>query len=127
MKNIMMNKVRFQFMGFGAIIFLMFLSSCTPKMEATMTSAVAWDKMDVALRADIRRNLVTDSDSTLVVLAEVTEDRDEFVADLNADDVQVQTRFGAIWTLRGNAQSLANASGKDFVKRMELSQKRRTS
>lgn len=122
-----MIKSTFHRIGFSIILLFTVLSSCTQKIETTMTNNVAWEKMDVALRSELRANLEAKSDTTFVVLAEVTENNDGFESDLNTIDVVVQTRVGVIWTLSGNSQSLANASRKAFVKRMELSQKRRTS
>lgn len=122
-----MIKSTFHRIGFSIILLFTVLSSCTQKIETTMTNNVAWEKMDVALRSELRANLEAKSDTTFVVLAEVTENNDGFESDLNTIDVVVQTRVGVIWTLSGNSQSLANASRKAFVKRLELSQKRRTS
>lgn len=92
-----------------------------------MTSSAAWEKMDASLRTEIRGNMESGNNAALTVLARVTEDNEEFVSALNAIDIDVLSRIGTVWTLRGNAQSLAQASREEFVKRMELSQVRSTS
>lgn len=114
---------------FGTILLLMALNSCTHKIENTVTSAhaVCWAKMDASLRSEVRGGLEANSDTSFVVFAELTDDDNAYVSDFVTIDVEVQSRAGVIWTLKGNAQSLTKASCKEFVKRMELSQKRRTS
>jgi len=114
-------------LGFGTIFLLVVLNACSQKMENVMTNTIAWEKMDASLRSELRAGLEANSDTTFVVFAEMTDNNDEFASELIAIDVEVQSRAGVIWTLRGNAQSFANASSKVFVKRMELSQRRRTS
>jgi ERCC4-related helicase len=110
-------------------ILIVFLStvllSCAQKKETTMNNSVNWDKMDVSLRSELRDKLGNDSDSTIVVLASVSEDNDAFVDELEALGIQVRSRIGVVWTLVGNAASMAQASGKEYINRMELSQQRR--
>lgn len=91
-----------------------------------MLSDGNWDKMDTALRSELRSNVAADSDALVVVFAEVIENSDAHAAELEAMGIQVQTRTGSIWILRGNAASLVQASDKEFIKRLELSQQRRT-
>ncbi len=122
-----MPKKSLPIIGFWAVLFLMVLNACNQKMETTMTSSAAWEKMDASLRTEIRGNMESGNNAALTVLARVTEDNEEFVSALNAIDIDVLSRIGTVWTLRGNAQSLAQASREEFVKRMELSQVRSTS
>lgn len=84
-----------------------------------------WDKMDTALRSELRSNVDANSEALMVVFVEVSENNDAHAAELEAMGIQIQTRTGSIWTLRGNADSLLQASGKEFINRMELSQQRR--
>lgn len=107
------------------VLLSMVTIACSQKNENTMLSDGNWDKMDTALRSELRSNVAADSDALVVVFAEVIENSDAHAAELEAMGIQVQTRTGSIWTLRGNAASLVQASGKEFINRMELSQQRR--
>jgi hypothetical protein len=99
--------------------------SCTQKKESTMSTPIDWEKMDVSLRSELRGNIENSSDAKISIIASVSEDSDAFIDELEALGVQVQSRIGVIWTLTGSAEAFAQASGKDFIKRMELSQQRR--
>lgn len=108
------------------VLLSMVTIACSQKNENTMLSDGNWDKMDTALRSELRSNVAADSDALVVVFAEVIENSDAHAAELETMGIQIQTRTGSIWILRGNAASLVQASDKEFIKRLELSQQRRT-
>jgi len=87
--------------------------------------SVNWDKMDVALRGELRTLLPDSSTAVRVVFAQVRENSDPLAAALDAQGIQIQTRAGTVWTLRGQAWALAQASSHPGILRMELSQQRR--
>jgi hypothetical protein len=110
---------------FSIVLLSVVMLSCTQKKESTMSTPIDWEKMDVSLRSELRGNIENSSDAKISIIASVSEDNDAFVDELEALGVQVQSRIGVIWTLTGSAEAFAQASGKDFIKRMELSQQRR--
>ena len=111
--------------GFGIVLLSMVLLSCSQKKETTMSKSVDWEKMDVALRSEIRVNIENGISAPITVIAAVSEDNDAFVDELETLRIQVRSRIGVIWTLTGSAEDLAQVSEKDFISRMEMSQQRR--
>ncbi|MCC5927106.1 MAG: hypothetical protein JJU41_11165 [Bacteroidetes bacterium] len=109
----------------GILLISLTLQSCTQKNESAMRNDSNWDKMDTALRSELRSKIEQESDDRVVIFVEVSENSDAYATELESMGIQVQTRTGTIWTLRGNAALLAEASSKDYIKRMELSQQRR--
>lgn len=81
-------------------------------------------KMDAALRLELHTNSDANNNAMIVVFAKVTDDSDTYVSELEDIEVYVQNRAESIWTLRGTAPALIQASEKAFITRMELSQQR---